>query len=131
MARLLRELTAFSASSGACVTSVSGEIHLGALGLIESRGTKIYQLTSSGIVHPPPSAKAVRVLEWIGARERRLAADLSARLLPLPGHGGRFLRARNWLELEVSPVDGLAATWHSEARRPGRATCDRAREDRR
>ena len=66
--RLLRALTAFSAANGACVTSLSGEVHLGALGLIESRGTRIYQLTSSGIVHPPPSAKAVRVLEWIGAR---------------------------------------------------------------
>ena len=112
--RLLRALTAFSAATGACVTSLSGEVHLGALGLIEGRGTRIYQLTSSGIVHPPPSAKAVRVLEWIGARNTTLAPDLTARLLPLPGHGRRFLRARNWLELEVSPGDGLTATWHSE-----------------
>jgi hypothetical protein len=98
------------------VTSLSGEIHLGALGLIESRGTRIYQLTSSGIVHPPPPAMAVKVLEWIGARRTPLAPDLTARLLPLPGHDRRFLRARNWLELEVSPGDGLTATWHSEGR---------------
>ena len=54
------------------------------------------------------------MLEWIGARNTTLAPDLTARLLPLPGHGRRFLRARNWLELEVSPGDGLTATWHSE-----------------
>jgi hypothetical protein len=113
--RLLGELVAFSAHSGARVTSLSGEIHLGALGLIESRGTQIYQLTSSGIVHPPPPARAVRVLEWIGARPMRPAPDLTARLLPLPGHGQRFLRARNWLELELTPRAGLTATWHSEA----------------
>ena len=112
--RLLRELAAFSAATGACVTSLSGEIHLGALGLIESRGTRIYQLTSSGIVHPPPPAAAVRLLEWIGARKTPLAPDLTARLLPLPGRGRRFLRARNWLELEVSADRGLSATWHSE-----------------
>jgi len=112
--RLLRALTAFSAANGACVTSLSGEVHLGALGLIESRETRIYQLTSSGIVHPPPPEHAVQVLEWIGARNTTLAPDLSARLLPLPGRGRRFLRARNWLELEVSPGDGLAATWHSD-----------------
>jgi hypothetical protein len=113
--RLLRELVAFSAQSGARVTSLSGEIHLGALGLIESRGTRIHQLTSSGIVHPPPPAGAVRVLGWVGARTTRLAPDLTARLLPLPGRGERFLRARNWLELELSPDAGLTATWHSEA----------------
>jgi hypothetical protein len=116
--RLLRELVAFSAATGACVTSLSGEVHLGALGLIEGRGTRIYQLISSGIVHPPPTAKAVRVLEWIGARNTTLAPDLTARLLPLPGHGRRFLRARNWLELELSAASGLRATWHSEGDGP-------------
>jgi hypothetical protein len=111
---LLRELVAFSAATGACVTSLSGEVHLGALGLIESRETGIYQLTSSGIVHPPPPATAVRVLEWISARITRPASDLTTRLLPLPGRGERLLRARNWLELDLLPGDGLTATWHSE-----------------
>jgi PhoD related phosphatase len=112
--RLLRELVAFSAASGACVTSLSGEIHLGALGVIEGRGARIHQLTSSGIVHPAPPAWAVDVLERIGARSPRAAHDLTVRLLPLPGHGRRFLRARNWLELEIAPGGGLTATWHSE-----------------
>ena len=112
--RLLRALVAFSADTGACVTSLSGEVHRGALGLIESRGTRIYQLISSGIVHPPPPAMAVKVLEWIGARKTPLAPDLTARLLSLPGRDQRFLRARNWLEIELSPSDGLTATWHSE-----------------
>jgi hypothetical protein len=54
------------------------------------------------------------VLEWIGARTTRPAPDITVRLLPLPGLGQRFLRARNWLELEIPAGDGLIATWHSE-----------------
>ncbi|MGH6943255.1 MAG: alkaline phosphatase D family protein, partial [Geminicoccaceae bacterium] len=62
--RLLRELVGFSARTGAHLTSLSGEIHLGASGLIESGETQIYQLTSSGIVHPPPPSAMVATLEW-------------------------------------------------------------------
>jgi PhoD related phosphatase len=119
--RLLRALVAFSSATGACVTSLSGEVHLGALGLIESRRTRIYQLTSSGIVHPPPAASGVKALEWISARTIRPAPDLAARLLPLPGRSERLLRARNWLELELSPGDDLTATWHSEGQSEGPA----------
>ncbi len=117
-ADFLQELVAFSAATDTRVTSVSGEIHLGALGRIESGATEIYQLTSSGIVHPPPPAWAVRGLEWLGARPARPAPGLVARLLPLPGLGRRFLRARNWLELELAGDAALTATWHSEGAQP-------------
>jgi PhoD related phosphatase len=112
--RLLRQLVEFSARTGARITSLSGEIHLGALGAIESGGTRIYQLTSSGIVHPPPPARIVNVLEWIGTGVTSVAPDLTVRLLPLPGLGRRFLRARNWLELELPAGGGLTAAWHGE-----------------
>jgi hypothetical protein len=112
--RLLQHLVEFSARTGARVTSVSGEIHLGALGLVTRGATEIYQLTSSGIVHPPPPSSVVQVLEWVGARITRLAPDITVRLLPLPGLERRFLRARNWLALEIPADDGLIATWHSE-----------------
>jgi hypothetical protein len=111
--QLLRVLVDFSARTGVRVTSLSGEIHLGALGVIASGPTEIYQLTSSGIVHPPPSPAVATALEWIGARTARVAPDLRVRLLPLPGLGRRFLRARNWLELDVPSGDALTATWHS------------------
>jgi hypothetical protein len=51
----------------------------------------------------------------------RPAPDLVARLLPLPGRSERLLRARNWLELELSPGDDLTATWHSEGQSEGPA----------
>jgi hypothetical protein len=112
---LLRELVDFSARTGVRITSISGEIHLGALGVIESDRTRIYQLTSSGIAHPPPSPTIARMLEWVSAGATELEPDLAVRLLPLPGLGRRFLRARNWLEVELpTGDDGLLATWHGE-----------------
>ncbi len=110
--RLLRRLLAFSAGQGVTVTSLSGEIHLGSLGLVTDGMAEIHQLTSSGIVHPPPPAHVVAVLERIAARPLRAAAGLSARLLPMPGLGRRFLRTRNWLEIEIAADGALAATWH-------------------
>jgi PhoD related phosphatase len=112
--RFLHELTRFSARTGARITSLSGEIHLGALGLIESGRTRIYQLTSSGIAHPPPPAWIVRGLEWISSGTLRPADDLKVELLPLPGLGRRFLRRRNWLELDLPPQEAPIATWHGE-----------------
>jgi hypothetical protein len=111
---LLQELCRFSARSGARVTSLSGEIHLGALGLIESGATRIYQLTSSGIAHPPPPAWVVRAFEWIGSRTLRPADGLKVDLVPLPRLGRRFLRRRNWLELDLPADAGPTATWHGE-----------------
>jgi PhoD related phosphatase len=118
--RLLRALVHFSERTGARVTSLSGEIHLGALGLIECRGTQIYQLTSSGIVHPPPPSPIVTALEWASMGTTVVAPDLNAALLPLPGLRRRYLAARNWLGLELPPEGGLLATWHSEGPMPAR-----------
>jgi hypothetical protein len=116
-ADLLHELVAFSATHGVGVASVSGEIHLGALGVIERGATRIHQLTSSGIVHPVPPAWGVALMERAAARSLHPAPDLTARLLPLPGLGRRFLPARNWLELELAGPT-LAATWHGEGVAP-------------
>jgi hypothetical protein len=113
-ARLLDVLLNFSARTGTRVTSLSGEIHLGALGVIEGAGARIHQLTSSGIVHPPPGHLASRVLEWSSTKDLRVASDITARLLPLPGSNRRYLRARNWLELNVNAGGDLLATWHAE-----------------
>jgi hypothetical protein len=114
-AQLLDVLLNFSAQTGTRVTSLSGEIHLGALGVIKGPGARIHQLTSSGIVHPPPGYLAASVLEWSSTKELRVASGITARLLPLPGSKKRYLRARNWLELNVTADGDLLATWHAES----------------
>jgi PhoD related phosphatase len=109
---LLCKLLRFSTERRVQVTSLSGEIHLGSWGRIESGMTEIHQLTSSGIVHPPPSALVTAALERIGAKPLQPTPDLTAKLLPMPGLGRRFLRARNWLEIEFTAGGDLTATWH-------------------
>jgi hypothetical protein len=87
--------------------------------VIESDGTGIYQLTSSGIAHPPPPERLARILERFAAGAIRLAPDIAVRMLPLPGLGRRFLQARNWFEVELpAGGDGLLATWHGEPPAP-------------
>jgi hypothetical protein len=96
------------------VTSLSGEIHLGALGVVEGKGARVHQLISSGIVHPPPSPLVAGVLELSSMGEFRVAPDIRAKLLPLPGSRKRYIRARNWLELDLPAGGGLSANWHPE-----------------
>jgi hypothetical protein len=113
--RLLRHLFAFSARTGARLTALSGEIHLGAFAVAQHAGTKICQLTSSGIVHPPPPAPLVAFLDWMSTGpNEEIEPGLRLDLLQIPGYGKRFLGARNWLALELSATNpGLLATWHT------------------
>ena len=119
--RMLSCLVAFSARTGARVTALSGEIHLGALGLVEGAdGVRIHQLTSLGIVHHPPPAAVVAAYGWLGRNRTVLAPDLEARLLAIPGHGRRYLRRRNWLALETAGDGGFTAAWRTEQGEAGR-----------
>lgn len=113
--RLLRHLFDFSARTGARITAFSGEIHLGAFAVAQHAGTKIYQLTSSGIVHPPPPAPLVAFLDWMSTGPaEEVEPGLKLDVLKIPGYGKRFLGERNWLALELSGANpGLGATWHT------------------
>ena len=115
--RLLRHLLEFSARTGARVTALSGEIHVGALAAAEREGTTIYQFMSSGIVHPPPPAAIVAFLDWMSSGPaEEIEPGLQLKLLKIPGHGKRLLGARNWLSLELSATGGnLSAAWHTTA----------------
>ena len=118
--RMLSNLVAFSARTGARVTSLSGEIHLGALGLIEGDGVRIHELTSSGIVHTPPPPLVTAAYDWLGRRSIVLGPDLKAGLLKIPGHGRRYLRARNWLSLDLAGDGQFVAVWNTEQGEGGR-----------
>lgn len=113
--RLLRHLLEFSARTGARVTALSGEIHVGALAVAEREGTTIHQFISSGIVHPPPPAPIVAFLDWISSGPaEEIERGLELKLLEIPGHGKRLLGDRNWLSLEISAGgDSLSAAWHT------------------
>lgn len=113
--RLLRLLFDFSTRTRAQVTVLSGEIHLGALGRIDHGAVAIHQLTASGVVNVPPPALATVALDLISRRPSAVAPGVTLRMLPFPGLGRRrYLRARNWLSLEVAADGGLDAAWHAE-----------------
>lgn len=116
---LLRFLFDFIERTSVRLTALSGEIHVGALAKAMSRGRAIWQLTSSGIVHPPPGPWVVRVLDWMSTGPaEEIEPGLELRLLEIPGLGQRFLGERNWLALELSPAsERILATWHTEDRR--------------
>lgn len=115
--RLLRLLGDLSARHRCQVTVLSGEIHLGAAGVVRGPGHTLWQLISSGIVHPPPPALYVEVLERLARGEDRIRDGLSQELLPFAETGRRFIRARNWLSLEFDEAGFLIARWHVEGER--------------
>jgi len=109
--RLMMNLFELAKDSCCSVTVLSGDAHVASRALIRSRNVRhlhpghaevyLEQVTSSGIVHPPPSA-----LELMGMRA--LAHDMPE---DLPGHlrtellpvgGDMYLRERNWVSLRVS-----------------------------
>lgn len=111
--RLLDCLLDFSQRTQTPVTILSGEIHFGAAGFVERNSTRIYQLISSGIVHPSPPSLIARCFDLLGRGTRKVAPETRLHMLPLPGLGRRYLAARNWLALECSTTRALQAKWHS------------------
>jgi hypothetical protein len=112
--RLVQMLLDFSEQTRTAVTLLSGEIHLGAFGCIERGRTRLYQLISSGIVHPAPPTLVARLLHWLSRRPHALTDDICMRMLSLPQINSRYLAARNWLSIASSSDAPLDVKWHVE-----------------
>ncbi len=112
--RLTTTLLDFADQTRTRVTILSGEIHLGALGLIERGDTRIYQLVSSGIVHRPPPAIVATLFGLWSHLPGTIPHSTAVRQCPLPNLNKRFLAARNWLSLDYDRDTSLLAIWHAE-----------------
>jgi hypothetical protein len=120
--RLVHRLLAFADNKNCRVTVLSGDVHVGALGIIESsRSTAddpstqvINQLTSSGIVHPPPAGVVLFFLETVTGKKMELDRDLYSEMLEFPGTHHHYIGARNWLSLEPDDSGRIWANWHVE-----------------
>jgi hypothetical protein len=112
--RLLDLLGAFSGHTGAAVTVLSGEVHLGHAGVVRGPGYRIMQLTSSGIVHPPPPKMFIEVLERLARGTEQIRDGSTLELPVFPETGKRFIRARNWLALTCDEKAAITAQWHVE-----------------
>ncbi len=114
--RLIKNLIA---SPSKCVWLLSGDVHVGALGEIRDTETvpakSIFQVISTGIVHPPPGA-----LAWAGLwaltnddPETLPGTGITTRMLT-PNHGPRYIRDRNFATLQRSADGKLWVNWICE-----------------
>ena len=96
-------------------TLVSGDVHVAALGVVESKraddtssGSEavINQLISSGIVHPGPGAAVVFALQHLFDSEDEMDRDITGRMMQFPGSQAKFIGNRNFLSIE--PDAGVA-----------------------
>lgn len=119
-ARLLMGLLRHQAAAQRRVTLLSGDVHAGALGRIESsrpehraatgiEPARIHQLTSSGIVHPSPNGWQRWFLELLGAEGcNEVTSGVTTDMLPLDSRTER-LWSRNFLLLDVEPASAGGA----------------------
>ena len=115
-ARMIMTLLQHQQRSGYRVTILSGDVHAGALGRIESTrpehrqpghvdAARILQITSSGIVHPSPSTWERYFLELLGTDGRdEVTSGVTTEMLPIDSATDR-LWARNFLILDVEGAD--------------------------
>ena len=121
--RLIHRLLDFAARKKCRVTLLSGDVHVGAVGVVQSGryGTDhpssqvITQLTSSGIVHPAPPGMVLFFLENVVGKSMCDDRDINSEIVQIPGTQHHFIGARNFLALLPDAEDRYWANWHLEA----------------
>jgi hypothetical protein len=120
--RLLQQVLAFAEAARCRVTFLSGDVHVAALGILESdrhadgksNANVINQLVSSPVVHLPPGRLVRWALEQIAEDEDEIERGLRVRMVEVPGRRVRIVNRRNWLELDVDEQPRIWANWHFE-----------------
>jgi hypothetical protein len=120
--RLIHRLLKFSKETSCRVTVVSGDVHVAALGYIQSErdpqvdeANVINQFISSAMVHTPPPGVVLYMMEKVmGDKVEEVDRGISARMLKFPGTSKRFLGARNWLSLILDEQSRVWGEWYVE-----------------
>lgn len=121
--RLIHRLLKFSKESGCRVTIISGDVHVAALGYIQSErdsaqfdeANVINQFISSAMVHTPPQGIVIYMMEKVlGDKVEEVDRGITARMLKFPGSAQRFIGARNWLSLTFDEQDRIWGEWYVE-----------------
>lgn len=122
--RLIHRLFDFSENKKSRVTLLSGDVHVGAVGVVKSARSgssessrTLTQLTSSGIVHPPPPGMVLFFLENMVGKEMVDDRDITSIMTEFPGTRHYYIGARNWLALEPDNQQRIWANWHVEGER--------------
>ena len=115
--RLVHRLLDASAR-GLRVTVLSGEVHVAALGVIESdrsdlplEARSLTQLTSSGVTHPPPTGMARYFLEEACKQTETLEPGITGQMVEFPTGRRRLIGCRNFMTLQTDPPGGSDRLW--------------------
>lgn len=102
--RLIHRLLNLAQERNIRPTIISGDVHVGAIGQIETvrkgRALAINQLISSGIVHPGPPGVVLFALTHLFKNEDEVDTGIHARMVEYPGTTVKFIGQRNFLSLE-------------------------------
>jgi hypothetical protein len=120
--RFIHRLLDFAEAKGTRVTIVSGDVHVAALGVIQSQrrpvrhvgADAITQLTASAIVHPPPARVVRYFLEQIGSQAQEIDRDIEGTMQVFPGTNYRFVAERNWMTLDFDDKGRIWVNWRIE-----------------
>lgn len=120
--RFVHRLLDFADAKGTRVTIVSGDVHVAALGMIQSgrrrvrhiNADAITQLTSSAVVHPPPARVVRYFLEQIGSQVQEIDRDINGQMQVFPGTNYRFVAERNWMTLDFDTAHRIWVNWRIE-----------------
>ncbi|OOG39898.1 alkaline phosphatase D family protein [Polaromonas sp. A23] len=123
--RLVHRLFKFSKDTSCRVSLVSGDVHVAAVGVLESQRDAgsantqvINQLTSSGIVHPAPPAMARYFLEQACQQVETVDRGITAAMYEFPTTSRRLIGARNFMTIEPddagNPAQRLWINWWVE-----------------
>ncbi len=112
--RLLKVLSDFSLRNRCRLTVLSGEVNVGAAAIIRGGGVDIWQLISSGVVHPPLNAVTTAVLRQLVRSPERVSDEYTIEMPRFAETQKRFIRARTFLSLGFDRQNHLIGRWYSE-----------------
>lgn len=125
-ARVVDALLAAARENAVRVTLLSGDVHLAALGVIESthdpaptHANVINNFVSSPIVHSPPSRLALLALKLLD-KDVEIGRGVTARMHKIPGADAHYLAQRNWMRLRSGANHVVTAEWWVEDADPAR-----------
>ena len=96
---------------------LSGDVHIGALGMIHDEATdrRVYQVISTGIMHPPPTAFQWAGLQLLTNDEPQTLPGTQVRTeMVTPYRSTRYIRDRNFAALRRDAIGKLWVNWICE-----------------